>query len=57
MKKLQIFVAFVVVLTAAHPLYAAGGCINSPENPTALLAIVGSAGAFVAAARSRFSRK
>ena len=23
-----------------------GGCINSPENPTAVLAVVGSAGAF-----------
>ncbi len=28
------------------PLHADGGCVNSPENPTAVLALVGSAGAF-----------
>jgi XrtJ-associated TM-motif-TM protein len=56
MKKFQILVAFVVVLAAAHPMYAQGGCIDSPENPTALLAIVGSAGAFIATARNRFRR-
>jgi len=33
---------------------AQGGCINSPENPTVVLALVGSAGAFVASARARF---
>jgi XrtJ-associated TM-motif-TM protein len=57
MKKLSLFAAFVVVLAAATPLYAQNGCIDSPENPTALLALVGSAGAFIAAARNRFRRK
>jgi XrtJ-associated TM-motif-TM protein len=57
MKKLQILAAFVVVLAAVHPLYAQGGCVDSPENPTALLAIVGSAGAFIASARGRLSRR
>jgi XrtJ-associated TM-motif-TM protein len=60
MKRLYLLAAFVVVLAAAAtPLYAQSinGCVDSPENPTALLAIVGSAGAFLAAARSRFSRK
>jgi XrtJ-associated TM-motif-TM protein len=57
MKKLFLFISFVVVLAAATPLYAQNGCIDSPENPTALLAIMGSAGAFIAAARSRFRRK
>ena len=28
------------------PAHATGGCVNSPENPTAILAVVGSAGAF-----------
>lgn len=27
-------------------LHAQSGCVNSPENPTAVLAVVGSAGAF-----------
>ena len=33
------------VTASAHA--TAGGCINSPENPTAILAVVGSAGAFL----------
>ena len=39
--------AFVFLITL--PLQAQtgpGGCVNSPENPTAVLAMVGSAGAF-----------
>jgi XrtJ-associated TM-motif-TM protein len=57
MKKLVLFAAFVVVVAVATPLNAQSGCVNSPENPTALLAVVGSAGAFIAAARARFRRK
>ena len=56
MKKILFLFAFVLVL-AATPVYAQGGCIDSPENPTALLAIVGSAGALIASARNRFRRK
>ncbi len=33
-------------LVSVPLLHAQGGCINSPENPTAILAVVGSAGAF-----------
>ncbi len=35
-------------LVSASLLHAQqfGGCVNSPENPTAVLAVVGSAGAF-----------
>jgi XrtJ-associated TM-motif-TM protein len=29
------------------------GCVDSPENPTAILALVGSAGVFLAGARNR----
>ena len=36
--------AFLFLITL--PLHAQGGCVNSPENPTAVLAVVGSAGAF-----------
>ncbi len=56
MKKLYLLAAFVLVAAAASPLYAQTGCTNSPENPTALLAIVGSAGAFIASARRRFRK-
>lgn len=35
-----------LLLLAALPLYAAGGCDNSPENPTAILGLVGAAGLF-----------
>jgi len=57
MKKILFLFAFVFVLAAAAPLYAQGGCIDSPENPTALLAVLGTAGALIASARSRFRRK
>jgi len=57
MKKILFLFAFVFVFALATPVYAQGGCIDSPENPTALLAIVGSAGALIASARSRFRRK
>ncbi len=34
------------------------GCVSSPENPTAILALLGAGGAFAAQLRSRFkSRK
>lgn len=56
MNKLLLFAAFALVVAAASPLHAQTGCINSPENPTALLAIVGSAGALIASARRRFRK-
>lgn len=57
MKKLLVFAAFIVVVAVTTPLNAQNGCVNSPENPTALLAVVGSAGALIASARNRFRRK
>ncbi|MGD0444776.1 MAG: PExPT-CTERM protein [Edaphobacter sp.] len=50
-----LFLAFALALFVAHPLHAQGtsGCADSPENPTAILAVVGSAGAFFASARAR----
>lgn len=39
------------------PLHADGGCVNSPENPTAVLAVVGSAGAlFFSRGKTRRSK-
>jgi XrtJ-associated TM-motif-TM protein len=52
------FLGFALIFTTLH-LHAQGpspditGCVDSPENPTAVLAIVGSAGALLATARNR----
>jgi XrtJ-associated TM-motif-TM protein len=43
--------ALLAIPALAH---AQGGCIDSPENPTAVLALVGSAGALLASARRRY---
>lgn len=65
MKKLTLLLGFALYLSAALPMHAQGGqiitdpgsCEDSPENPTLVLALVGSAGAFVASARSRFKAR
>ena len=44
MKKTLFLLAFVFVLAAATPLYAQGGCVDSPEAPTDVLMLVGSIG-------------
>ena len=55
MKKSSILFAVAAMLFAVTAsANAQGGCVNSPENPTVVLALVGSAGAFVASARARF---
>ncbi len=52
-KSSLLIIGSVVMLAAAAPAFAQGGCLNSPENPTVVLALVGSAGAFFASARTR----
>ena len=52
-KSSLLLIGSALLLTVALPLHAQGGCINSPENPTVVLALVGSAGAFFASARAR----
>ncbi len=51
-------IAFVLFLTAS-PLHAQdqGGCVNSPENPTAILALAGSAGAGLSYLRVRMKAR
>lgn len=56
MKKTFLFAAFVMLIAATAPLHAQTGCIDSPENPTILLALVGSAGAAVASIRGHFRK-
>lgn len=54
MKKSMTATLFALsVLFAAVPAFAQNGCVNSPENPTALLALVGTAGGFFSYARAR----
>jgi len=57
MNKLSLVVVAALVFFVAVPMYAQGGCVNSPENPTAILALVGSAGGLLVAVRGRFRRK
>ena len=57
MKKSTLLLIGSVVLLSALPVYAQGGCVNSPENPTVVLALVGSAGAFFASARARIKAR
>jgi XrtJ-associated TM-motif-TM protein len=52
-KSTLMFLGFALLFAVVLPLHAQGGCTDSPENPTAILAVVGSAGAFVASARAR----
>ncbi len=60
-----IFGFTLLLLSAALPLHAQGGdvdggggtCDESPENPTAILALVGSAGAFCVSARTRIKAR
>ena len=48
---------FALLLAVAAPLHAQSGCADSPENPTVILALVGSAGAFLASARTRIKAR
>lgn len=57
MKKASLLLFALAVLSVTVPLHAQGGCVNSPENPTAVLAIVGSAGAFFASTRRRIKAR
>jgi len=49
--------AIAMMLAVTVSANAQGGCVNSPENPTVVLALVGSAGAFLASARARIKAR
>ncbi len=53
MKKSSLLFLGLSLFAIALPLHAQGGCDHSPENPTAILAVIGSAGAFFSTARAR----
>ena len=57
MKKLGFIlpIALLIVAAAALPAHAQdGGCVDSPENPTAILALVGMAAVGMNHLRARF---
>ncbi len=48
MKDVRFAVSILFVLAMPAALLAQGGCVNSPENPTALLGLAGAAAAVLA---------
>lgn len=52
-KSTMLFLGAVVMLVVTAPLHAQSGCTDSPENPTVVLAVVGSAGALFTSVRAR----
>ena len=56
-KSSLLLIGSALLLTVTLPLHAQNGCVNSPENPTIVLALVGSAGAFLASARTRIKAR
>lgn len=58
MKKPWLLLIGIALLSSvALPLHAQDGCVNSPENPTAILAVVGSAGVFFSSVRARIKAR
>jgi XrtJ-associated TM-motif-TM protein len=49
----KIAMAGVVLALLSPNVWAQGGCVDSPENPTAVLMLVGAAGAFAVRVRRR----
>jgi len=56
MKK-QTVLLFALFLLAPLAAYAQSGCGDSPENPTAVLALLGSGTAAITALRQRYRRR
>ena len=52
-KSTLVFLGLAVLFAVVLPLHAQDGCTDSPENPTVVLALVGSVGALFSAARAR----
>jgi XrtJ-associated TM-motif-TM protein len=56
-KAIWVILGVAIVAAVALPLQAQTGCTDSPENPTAVLALVGGAGALFSAVRSRLKER
>jgi XrtJ-associated TM-motif-TM protein len=57
MKKFSLLFIGLALFGTVIPLHAQDGCVTSPENPTAILAVVGTAGAFFTTARARIKAR
>ena len=58
MKKTNLYLLGIAFLFAvALPAFGQDGCVNSPENPTAILAVVGSAGVLFTSIRARIKAR
>ena len=55
LKRMFLSLGFALLLATALPLRAQSGCVDSPEDPTVFLALVGGSGALIAGLRA--SRK
>ena len=56
-KSLRLLVWSALFVCVAAPLHAQTGCTDSPENPTVVLALVGSAAALFSTVRARASAR
>jgi XrtJ-associated TM-motif-TM protein len=56
MKLFYVAMVGVALIAVASPALGPGGCIDSPENPTLILALVGSASGAMVALRARLRR-
>jgi XrtJ-associated TM-motif-TM protein len=56
-KSLLLLLCAVSLLLIATPLHAQSGCTDSPENPTIVLALVGSAGGLFSTVRARMKAR
>jgi XrtJ-associated TM-motif-TM protein len=52
LKKTLMIFGFPLMLAATLPLFAQSGCVDSPEDPTIVLALVSAAGLLLAGARA-----
>jgi XrtJ-associated TM-motif-TM protein len=57
LKKTLLAIGFSLIVVLAPSLRAQNGCVDSPEDPTVFLALVGGAGALVAGLLSARIRK
>jgi XrtJ-associated TM-motif-TM protein len=56
-KSTVVLLGLALVALVTTPLYAQTGCTDSPENPTAVLALVGGAGAMFSAVRAKMKAR
>jgi XrtJ-associated TM-motif-TM protein len=53
----NVFLFLVAVAVSTVAAHAQSGCVDSPENPTAVLGLVGAGGAALAYVRAKISER